>query len=114
MARIIQMAKSTRRSTLPDDIPANNREVREFLRAFGRTKSPAAVKKTTVLRAKVPAAKPRRIRNLAEARWLAAGWASEAEAQRTQKSKVDIVDKTTPSDVDKTTGRRAETWWHNL
>jgi hypothetical protein len=102
------MAKPTRRPTLPDDMPANPHEVGDFLRAFGRQPPPTTPKKAPAPRTKVPAAKPRRIRNPAEARWLAQVWAEEAEARRAQKFNVDIVDNTTPSKAGK---RAASTWW---
>ncbi len=83
------MAKRTAKAPRPGDLVTNTREVADFLRAFGRQPAkPAAEKKV------VAAGRPR-IRNLAEARWLAKVWADEAEA-RAQKSNVDKTTSTTP------------------
>jgi hypothetical protein len=74
----------SRRPPLPQDLVANDREVRDFLRSLGRAPAPSAAPKP-----KTATKKPRRIRNLAEARWLAEVWADEAAARRARMSNGD-------------------------
>ena len=97
----ISMARKSRRKHIDDGAVVNPHEVADFLIACGR--KPPITPKPVRFRKQPAAARTRRIRNLAEARWLAEVWADEERARRAKKSSVDIVD-----------NEIAPTWWADL
>jgi hypothetical protein len=105
------MPTRSRRKVRPDDLVANPNEISDFILACGCLpavkQSPNAAlvtPKPIRVRNQSKVTTPRKIRNLAEARWLAQMAAEDAWARRAKKS-----------NVDKTPSRIAEPdWWGRL